>query len=91
MDFSAAINQIKFALEIECSIYERSYEFPNPGQILLCDFSVGFEKPEMVKKNRPVVILSGAIQGRDNLATIVPISSTTPEPKQLYHYKLPKK
>jgi len=25
--------------------------YPKIGQILLCDFSVGFEEPEMVKRN----------------------------------------
>ena len=52
---------------------------PNPGQILLCDFS-DFKEPEMVKKNRPVIVLSSALKGRDKLLTIVPLSTVKPEP-----------
>jgi mRNA interferase MazF len=40
---------------------------PKPGQILFCDFSQGFVKPEMVKSGRPVVVLTGPIKGRDKL------------------------
>ncbi len=63
---------------------------PKPGQILLCDFEPGFKEPEMVKKKRPVVVLTGAIQGRSNLVTIVALSHTEPKPPLLYHYKIPK-
>jgi mRNA interferase MazF len=63
---------------------------PKPGQILFCDFSQGFVKPEMVKSGRPVVVLTGPIKGRDKLVTIVPLSTVAPSPPQLYHYKLPK-
>lgn len=63
---------------------------PNPGQILLCNFSIGFKAPEMVKNKRPVIILTGAMKGRTNLATIVPLSTAIPEPPREYHYKIPK-
>lgn len=63
---------------------------PKPGQILLCDFSKGFIEPEMVKSKRPVIVLTGAIQGRSNLVSIVPLSTNAPEPVQAYHYKIPK-
>lgn len=63
---------------------------PSPGQILLCDFSIGFKEPEMVKKKRPVIVLSGSIKGRARLVTVVPLSTVAPEPPQLYHYKIPK-
>ena len=63
---------------------------PKPGLILLCDFEPGFKEPEMVKKKRPVVVLTGAIQGRSNLVTVVPLSHTEPKPPQRYHYKIPK-
>ena len=63
---------------------------PRPGQILLCDFAPGFKEPEMVKEKRPVVILTGAIKGRANLVTVVPLSHSEPSPPQLYHYKIPK-
>lgn len=60
---------------------------PKVGQILFCDFSQGFKEPEMVKK-RPVIVLVSAIQGRSDLATVVPLSTVEPNPPQLYHYKL---
>ncbi|MEL6868899.1 MAG: type II toxin-antitoxin system PemK/MazF family toxin [Pseudomonadota bacterium] len=63
---------------------------PKPGQILLCDFSVGFRKPEMVKSNRPVIVLSPANQGRANLVTVVALSTSRPEPVLDYHLELPK-
>lgn len=63
---------------------------PSPGQILLCDFSQGFKEPEMVKSKRPVIVLTGAIQGRSNLVTVVPLSTVEPVPMQPYHYKIPK-
>jgi len=63
---------------------------PKPGQILLCDFSQGFRKPEMVKSKRPVIVLTGSIRGRANLVTIVPLSTTPPRPPQSYHYRIPK-
>ncbi len=63
---------------------------PKPGQILFCDFSQGFVKPEMVKSGRPVIVLTGPIQGRDKLVTVVPLSTVAPNLPQPYHYKLPK-
>ena len=61
---------------------------PRPGQILLCDFSKGFEAPEMVKK-RPVVVLTPNMDGRDNLATVVALSSARPDPIRDFHCQLP--
>lgn len=62
---------------------------PRQGQILMCDFSTGFTKPEMVK-NRPVLILSRPLQSRPYLVTVVPLSTTPPDPVCNYHCKLPK-
>ncbi|MDE9557617.1 type II toxin-antitoxin system PemK/MazF family toxin [Xenorhabdus bovienii] len=62
---------------------------PKPGQMLLCDFSRGFKEPEMVKSSRPVVVLSGHIPGRQNLATVVACSTVAPDIIRSYHYKLP--
>jgi uncharacterized protein YifN (PemK superfamily) len=39
---------------------------PEPGTILICDYSTGFKKPEMVKK-RPVVTISPRLKRRDGL------------------------
>lgn len=63
---------------------------PNAGQILLCDFFPGFKEPEMVKTKRPVIVLTGPIQGRSQLVTITPLSTAEPRPLHLYHYKIPK-
>lgn len=62
---------------------------PKVGQILMCDFSKGFEEPEMVKK-RPVLVVAPSIVGRGKLVTIICLSTTEPNPKQNYHYVLPK-
>ncbi len=62
---------------------------PRPGQILLCDFSHGFQEPEMVKSNRPVVILTSPIVGRANLVTILALSTRTPTKVMPYHYQVP--
>ena len=62
---------------------------PKPGQILMCDFTTGFSAPEMVKK-RPVLVLSKALRHRSGLVTVVPLSTTPPDPVCDYHYKLPK-
>ena len=63
---------------------------PQSGQILLCGFSMGFKEPEMVKSKRPIIVLTSPIQGRADLVTIVPLSTTPPHPPQPYHYKIPK-
>ncbi|MFP4146587.1 MAG: type II toxin-antitoxin system PemK/MazF family toxin [Halorhodospira sp.] len=60
---------------------------PKPGQILMCDFS-GLQPPEMVKK-RPVVIFTPELAGRAKLVTVVPLSSTRPDPIRPYHLQLP--
>ncbi len=44
----------------------------------------------MVKGNRPVIVLTGSIQGRPDLVTIAPLSTLEPNPVQSYHYKIPK-
>lgn len=59
---------------------------PEIGTIVLCDFH-GFVPPEMVKR-RPVIIVSPRLRHRDNLCTIVPLSTTPPNPVMAYHYKL---
>ncbi|VVC76762.1 hypothetical protein AQUSIP_20880 [Aquicella siphonis] len=44
----------------------------------------------MVKSERPVIVLTGAIKGRANLVTIAPLSTVEPNPVQPYHYRIPK-
>ncbi|MEC7546540.1 MAG: type II toxin-antitoxin system PemK/MazF family toxin [Pseudomonadota bacterium] len=63
---------------------------PRVGQILLCDFSQGFKEPEMVKSQRPVIVVASRIQGRNNLVTVVALSTVQPTNEMPFHYKLPK-
>lgn len=63
---------------------------PRPGQVLLCDFSVGFKEPEMVKTHRPVAVLTPPMRGRGDLVTIVALSTRKPDPVLDYHLELPK-
>lgn len=60
--------------------------YPKVGMILMCDFGTGFRKPEMVKK-RPVIILTEA---RQQLVTVVPLSTTEPIPTTQFHHWLEK-
>lgn len=57
---------------------------PKPGDLLICDFNTGFKAPEMVKR-RPVVVVSKAKQ---NLAIVVPLSTTAPFPIETCHYEI---
>ena len=63
---------------------------PKPGQILLCDFSQGFKKPEMVKSKRPVIVLTPQMKGRGQLVTIVALSTVEPHPIMPFHYRIPR-
>lgn len=45
----------------------------------------------MVKANRPVVVLTPAMQGRENLVTVVALSTQKPNPVMSYHLEIPKK
>ena len=60
---------------------------PKKGTILCCDFSKGFQPPEMVKV-RPVVVITPQLLGRPGLCTVVPISTVEPKPMQPYHHKM---
>lgn len=59
-----------------------------PKTLLLCDYSKGgFQPPEMVKR-RPAVVLMGALPGRANLHTVVPLSGTASAANCLYQCKI---
>ena len=59
-----------------------------PRTILLCDYSLGgFRPPEMVKR-RPAVVITGRLPRRDNLHTVVPLSGTPSDPRNLYHCQI---
>jgi mRNA interferase MazF len=63
---------------------------PRAGQIIYADFSIGFAEPEMVKSKRPVVVISPSMQGRDQLVTVVALSTVEPPKLMPYHMKLPR-
>ncbi|UUR07493.1 type II toxin-antitoxin system PemK/MazF family toxin [Sphingomonas glaciei] len=59
-----------------------------PRTILLCDYSMGgFRPPEMVKR-RPAVVITGRLPRRNNLHTVVPLSGTPSDERNLYHCKI---
>jgi uncharacterized protein YifN (PemK superfamily) len=60
---------------------------PAQGTIVVCDFFPGFVAPEMVKR-RCAVIVSPRFRNRDNLCTIVPLSTKAPSPIEAYHMQL---
>jgi uncharacterized protein YifN (PemK superfamily) len=49
---------------------------PNPGDVLVCDFSAGgFREPEMIKA-RPVVVISRKMRETPSTVIVVPFSAT---------------
>lgn len=48
---------------------------PQLGLVVICDYSTGFRKPEMVKE-RLAVVVSQRLPHRDGLCTVVPLSTT---------------
>ena len=59
---------------------------PSAGQILICDFSSGFQPPEMVKV-RPLVVISPRRRS-GQLVKVVPLSSSPPTPIEPWHHKI---
>jgi len=62
--------------------------YPRRGEVLICDFDSGFRPPEMVKR-RPIVVLSSKQSNARRLCTVVPFSTTQPEPPACWHHCLP--
>lgn len=60
---------------------------PVPGQVLVCNYDTGFKPPEMVKE-RLVVVVSPRLPYRDDLCTVVPLSTTPPRSNILYQCKV---
>ena len=57
------------------------------GTILLCNYDSGFRPPEMVKK-RPCIIISPRLPHREQLCTVVPLSTTRPLRETTYQLKI---
>lgn len=60
---------------------------PVPGTIVRVDLSQGFRAPEMIKR-RPAIVLSPPIPGRPFLCTIVPLSTSVPNPVLPHHLQI---
>lgn len=60
---------------------------PHPGTVLVCNFDTGFRPPEMVKV-RPVVVVSPRRRRGSGLCTVVPLSSTAPDPVEPHHLQI---
>lgn len=60
--------------------------FPKAGTVLVCDFR-GNEPPEIVSI-RPVVVISPNHLRRPGLCTVVPLSTTAPDPIRPYHCRI---
>ena len=60
---------------------------PRPGTLLICNFDTGFRPPEMVKK-RPVVVISPKRRRGNALCTVVPLSTTMPNPVEPFHHQM---
>jgi len=59
---------------------------PKRGMLLICDFTTGFNPPEMTKK-RPVIVL-GEGTGLRGTCLVVPTSTKAPEPEEAIHVRL---
>jgi uncharacterized protein YifN (PemK superfamily) len=62
--------------------------YPKAGQVLTCDFCTGFMEPEMIKE-RPVIVVSPTSTHGRRLCTVVPLSTTAPNPVKAWHLELP--
>ena len=59
---------------------------PKPGTLLMCDFT-GLKAPEMIK-TRPVVVISPRRRSSPRICTIVPLSTTAPNPVEPFHHRM---
>lgn len=60
---------------------------PKTGTIVICDYNTGFYPPEMTKR-RLAIVVSPQFKRRNNLCTVIPFSTTPPNPIMPYHYLL---
>ncbi len=60
---------------------------PEPGELLICAFDDVAPGAEMIKR-RPVVVVSVKSSHHRRLCTVVPISTTAPNPVRAWHHPL---
>jgi len=58
---------------------------PKPGMVLICDFTTGFQPPEIVKK-RPVIVVSPRRRRGQQLCMVIPLSTKKPKPVEAHHH-----
>jgi uncharacterized protein YifN (PemK superfamily) len=61
---------------------------PEPGTILMCDFSSGSVPPEM-NKVRHTVVVSPRRRRHSGSCLVVPMSTVAPNPVEAYHHRIP--
>lgn len=60
---------------------------PRLGTLVRCDFRGGFKPPEMVKRRLCVVVSRRSLK-RGRLCTVIPLSTTPPDPVLPFHHAL---
>jgi len=60
---------------------------PKVGDVLMCRFPECLRAPEMIK-TRPVIVVTREHKGRRRLCTVVPVSTTQPDPMLSHHVEL---
>ncbi len=55
---------------------------PDPGDVLMCDFTTGFQPPEMVKVRKVVVLSPRSRTAMPDTLLVVPLSKTAPVPRE---------
>ena len=60
---------------------------PKIGDVLVCAFPECLREPEMTKV-RPVIVVTRQHKGRPSLCTVVPLSTTAPDPIMDYHVRI---
>lgn len=61
--------------------------YPRPGEIVMCRYDDLVIAPEM-RKAKPVVVVGPRLRRRQDIVTVVPLSTTEPRPAEDYHYRL---
>jgi uncharacterized protein YifN (PemK superfamily) len=61
---------------------------PKQGEVLICDFDDSAIGAEMIKR-RPVVVVSRHDAHRSKLCSVVPLSTTAPNPSLKWHHHMP--
>jgi uncharacterized protein YifN (PemK superfamily) len=59
---------------------------PEVGTVVICNYS-GFKMPEMVK-TRLAIVISPRLKRRNDLCTVVPLSTKDPDPVEEFHHRV---